>query len=283
MRWSEAPRGDPAGKGATGGSAPDPDGGRGKAMARRSRMKAATIAWAGERGGTRTTLQGSQTREEWKVKLFIDTADVEEIRKAMAMGLIDGVTTNPTLISRTGKPARQCFEEICELVPGPVSAEVLATDVDGMVEQGRRLAEIADNIVIKVPMGPEGLQAVRRFNELEIQTNVTLVFNASQALLAAKAGATYVSPFIGRLDDISDAGMDLIEHVMNIFWNYEFDTEVIVASVRHPMHVVEAALIGADIATVPYSVLERLTRHPLTDIGLERFLADAEKIPGEYI
>ncbi len=209
------------------------------------------------------------------MKFFLDTADIEEIRQGLDWGMVDGVTTNPTLIAQQGKPYLPTVKEIAQLVPGPVSGEVLATDYDGMMAEAHRLADLADNVVIKLPLGPPGLKAVRALAEKGIRTNVTLCFSAAQALLAAKAGATYISPFVGRLDDVGESGMELIEQVVAIYANYpELETEVLVASVRHPMHVVESALIGADVVTLPVSVLKKLYKHPLTDIGLERFLAD---------
>ena len=211
------------------------------------------------------------------MKFFIDTANIEEIEKGLDMGMVDGVTTNPSLIAKEQRPFLDILKDICARVPGPVSAEVVSLEADGMVAEAEELAAIADNIVIKIPMITEGLKAVRRLTEKNIRTNVTLVFSASQALLAAKAGATYISPFVGRLDDISTEGMTLIEDIMTILNNYDFDTEVIVASIRHPMHVVASALIGADIATIPYKVIAQLAKHPLTDLGMEKFLADWEK------
>ena len=216
------------------------------------------------------------------MKFFIDTAKIDEIKAALDIGLVDGVTTNPTLISKTGKPAFEVLEEICKLVAGPVSAEVLALDYKGMVAQAQELAKIAENIVIKIPMTVEGLKAVRTLKEKNIKTNVTLVFSPSQALLAAKAGADFVSPFVGRLDDISHYGMDLIIDIITIFSNYTFQTQIIVASIRHPLHVVEAALMGAHIATIPFNVIEKLSKHPLTDVGIKRFLEDAKKVPSYF-
>lgn len=213
------------------------------------------------------------------MKFFIDSADIEEIRKAQSMGVLDGVTTNPSLVAKTGKPFRQVLEEICEVVDGPISAEVVATDYEGILKEGRELAQIHKNIVIKVPMLVDGLRAVKTFADEGIRTNVTLVFSATQALLAAKAGATYVSPFVGRLDDIGHEGMELIAQVREIYDNYGFGTETLVASVRSPMHVLEAARLGADVATCPYAVIEQLVKHPLTDIGLAKFLKDWEKVP----
>lgn len=211
------------------------------------------------------------------MKFFIDTANIDEIKQAVAMGMVDGVTTNPSLIAREGRDFHEVITEICGLVQGPVSAEVVSLDAPGMLKEGRELAKIAANIVIKVPMTTEGLIAAKTFSGEGIKTNVTLVFSAAQALLAAKAGASFISPFVGRLDDIAQNGMDLIGDIMTILDNYGFASEVIVASVRHPMHVVESALIGADIATIPFSVISQLAKHPLTDIGIEKFLADWEK------
>jgi transaldolase len=212
------------------------------------------------------------------MKFFIDTANLEEIREAASYGLLDGVTTNPSLLSKESGDPRAILREITKLVEGPVSAEVTALDAAGMVAEGLELRKIAENIVVKVPMTLEGLKALRSFSEQGIATNCTLVFNAVQALMAAKAGASFASPFVGRLDDISSDGMELIEQICTIYRNYGFDTEVLVASVRHPIHVVQAALLGADVVTVPASVLRQLAKHPLTDIGLERFLADWEKV-----
>ncbi len=215
------------------------------------------------------------------MKFFLDTAFVEEIREVAGWGILDGVTTNPTLVAKTGRKYREVLEEICSIVEGPVSAEVLSLDYEGMVKEARELAKIAPNIAVKIPMTKEGLKAVKTLSGEGIKTNVTLVFSPSQALLAAKAGATFVSPFVGRLDDISHDGMQLIEDVVEIFANYGFATEVIVASVRHPRHVVEAAKMGAHIATVPFKVMEQLLKHPLTDIGIERFLSDWRKAFGD--
>jgi transaldolase len=215
------------------------------------------------------------------MKFFIDTADINEIRTAAEYGLIDGVTTNPSLVAKTGKDMRTVLEEICEAVNGPISAEVVSTEADGMVREAKELASIHDNIVIKIPMIPDGLKATRTLSQENIGVNMTLIFSPVQALLAAKAGATFVSPFIGRLDDISQVGMDLVEQTVTIFDNYGFDTEIIVASIRNPVHVLEAALIGADIATIPFKVINQLAQHPLTDIGLKKFLADWEKVPKE--
>ena len=212
------------------------------------------------------------------MKFFIDTANVDEIKKANSLGLLDGVTTNPTLISKEGREFRELIREICDIVHGPVNAEVISTDSEGMIAEARELAKIADNIVIKIPLIEEGLKAVKALASEGIKTNVTLCFSPIQALMAAKAGASYISPFVGRLDDISTPGMNLIEQIVTIYENYGFDTEIIVASIRNPIHVLEAALMGADIATIPYKVMEQLIKHPLTDIGLERFLKDWEKV-----
>ena len=211
------------------------------------------------------------------MKFFIDTANIDEIKKGLALGMVDGVTTNPSLVAKEQKPFQEILQEICALVDGPISAEVVSLDAEGMVREGRELAKLADNIVVKVPMIEEGLKAVKLFSAENIKTNVTLVFSATQAMLAAKAGASFVSPFVGRLDDVSANGMELIRDIMCINRNYGFETEVIVASVRNPLHVLESALIGADIATIPYKVIAQLAKHPLTDIGMEKFLADWEK------
>lgn len=209
------------------------------------------------------------------MKFFIDTADVNEIRKAVELGLVDGVTTNPSLIAKSGRDFRDVINEITAIVDGPISAEVIATDAPGMVREGQELAKINPrNIVIKVPMTEEGLKATRIFASEGIKTNVTLVFSPVQALLAAKAGATYVSPFVGRLDDVGHDGMEGIDDIRGIFDNYGYTTEIIVASVRSPLHVLRAALIGADICTIPYGVIVQLSKHPLTDVGLTKFLAD---------
>jgi transaldolase len=212
------------------------------------------------------------------MKIFIDTANLNEIRDAAAMGLVDGVTTNPTLVAKEGRPFRQIIEEICQVVDGPISAEVTSVECEGMLKEGRELAKIHPNVVVKVPLIPEGLKAVRRFSDEGTKTNVTLCFSATQALLAAKAGAYFISPFVGRLDDVSEEGMGLIRQIVTIYRNYDFKTQVLVASVRHPLHVVDAAMMGADAATMPYSVIQQLSKHPLTDIGLKRFLADWEKV-----
>lgn len=212
------------------------------------------------------------------MKFFIDTANIEEIKKGIEMGLVDGVTTNPTLLSKEKKDPQIIIKEILETVIGPVSLEVIAKDAKGMCEEARKLALLGDNAVIKIPMTEEGVKAVRQLSLEGIKTNVTLIFQPIQALIAAKAGATYVSPFIGRLDDMATKGMGIIDEICKIFFNYAFETEVIVASIRNPVHVLDAALIGADIATIPFNVLKQLMNHPLTDIGLEKFLKDWESI-----
>jgi len=211
------------------------------------------------------------------MKFFIDTANIEEIKQGLEMGMVDGVTTNPSLVAKEGRPFHDILADICKIVDGPVSAEVVSVDAAGMLKEARELAAMSDNIVVKIPMIVEGMKAVKQLAAEGIRTNVTLVFSASQALLAAKAGASYVSPFVGRLDDISMQGMDLISDIMTIYRNYGYQSEVIVASVRHPMHVVDAAMVGADIATIPFKVIAQLAKHPLTDIGMEKFLADWEK------
>ena len=213
------------------------------------------------------------------MKIFIDTANVIEIKEAISLGLIDGVTTNPTLMAKEGRNPQQVLREICDLVSGPVSAEVIALESVGMVNEARQLVKLAKNIVVKIPLTKEGLKAVKILTAEGIKTNVTLCFSAVQALLVAKVQATYVSPFIGRLDDIAQEGMNLISDIKKIYANYNYKTQVIVASVRNPMHVVKAALIGADIATIPYAVIEQLIKHPLTDIGINKFLEDYQKIP----
>ncbi|MBU0561433.1 MAG: fructose-6-phosphate aldolase [Bacteroidetes bacterium] len=211
------------------------------------------------------------------MKFFIDTANVDEIREAQAMGFLDGVTTNPSLVAKEGKDFRVILDEILSIVDGPVSAEVVATDYEGIVKEGKELAAIHKNIVVKVPLIKEGIKAVKTLSSEGIKTNVTLCFSATQALLAAKAGATYISPFVGRLDDIGQIGMDLIEQIVQIYRNYNYETEVLVASVRSPIHLLEAALMGADVATIPFSVIDKLFNHPLTDLGLEKFLSDWKK------
>lgn len=211
------------------------------------------------------------------MKFFIDTAIVSEIREMNELGLVDGVTTNPSLIAKSGREMDDVIKEIAGIISGPISAEVVSLESEQMVSEGRELAKINSNIVIKVPMTAEGLKAVRKFKQEGIKTNVTLIFSLTQALLAAKAGASYVSPFVGRLDDIAHNGMDLVAEIQEVFQNYNFPTEVIVASVRTPIHIIEAARIGANIATVPFNVLKKLINHPLTDIGIEKFLKDWEK------
>ena len=213
------------------------------------------------------------------MKFFIDTADVKEIREAHALGLVDGVTTNPSLIAKSGRKFKDVIKEIVSIVDGPISAEVISLDAPGMIKEGKELAKIHKNIVVKLPMTPEGLKACKALTDKGIKTNVTLIFTAMQALLAAKAGATYVSPFVGRLDDISQDGMGIIEDIRTIFDNYGYMAEIIVASVRNPIHVLDSALVGADIATIPYSVMIQLAKHPLTDAGIEKFLKDWESVP----
>ncbi len=212
------------------------------------------------------------------MKIFIDTANIKEIREAASMGVLDGVTTNPTILSREKGDYRDILKEICSIVKGPVSAEVVSNDPPDMLQEAKELAKIAPNITIKVPITTEGLKAVKLIRSEGIMTNVTLVFSSPQALLAAKAGTNFLSPFIGRIDDTSHRGMDLVGEIVTIFRNYGFSTEVIVASIRHPLHVVEAALAGAHIATIPFKVIEKLVKHPLTDVGMEKFLADWEKV-----
>ena len=215
------------------------------------------------------------------MKFFIDTANLDEIREAASLGVLDGVTTNPSLIAKEGvKDFQSHIKAICEIVDGPVSAEVVSTDVDGMLKEARELAKIHPNVTIKIPMIKDGIKAVKQLSAEGIKTNVTLVFSSPQALLAAKAGATFVSPFVGRLDDISHVGMDLIHEIVTIFDNYGFDTEVLSASIRSPLHVVESALAGAHVATIPLKVIEQLIKHPLTDIGLKKFLDDWKKVDG---
>jgi transaldolase len=209
------------------------------------------------------------------MKFFIDTADLNEIREANAMGVLDGVTTNPSLMRKAGgADFHEHIRKICEIVDGPVSAEVISTDYDGIMAEARELARIHERVVVKIPLILDGIKAVKALAAEGIRTNVTLCFSPTQALIAAKAGATYISPFIGRIDDISGDGMELIRQIRQIYDNYGFETQILAASVRHPMHVVEAALAGADVATIPFAVLQQLIKHPLTDIGLERFLAD---------
>jgi len=212
------------------------------------------------------------------MEFFIDTANLEEIKEANSYGILSGVTTNPTLMSRENRPFKELLKDICEEVDGPVSAEVVSLKAEGMIKEGRELAKIADNIIIKIPMTVEGLKAIKELTSEGIQTNTTLVFQPVQALMAARAGTPFLSPFVGRIDDISSGGMNLIADIVTIFENYGIDTKVIVASIRHPMHVYEAAMIGADIATIPFKVIEKLVKHPLTDIGIDRFLSDWEKV-----
>ena len=211
------------------------------------------------------------------MKFFIDTANIAEIREAASMGVLDGVTTNPSLVAKEGKDFHKLLEEICAIVDGPISAEVISVDFAGIMKEGRELSKIHKNIVVKVPLIKEGLKAVKALKAEGIRTNVTLCFSPTQALVAAKAGAYFISPFIGRLDDISHSGMDLIRQIVTIYRNYQYETQVLVASVRHPLHVVEAAMIGADICTIPFKVIEQLIKHPLTDIGLQKFLEDWNK------
>jgi len=212
------------------------------------------------------------------MKFFIDTANIDEIKEAAALGVLDGVTTNPSLVSKEGKDFRKLLDEILKIVDGPVSAEVISTDYDGIVKEGRDLAKIHKNIVVKIPLIKEGLKACKTLTSEGIKVNVTLCFSPNQAILAAKAGATYVSPFVGRLDDISTSGMDLISQIVQIYRNYNYKTQVLVASVRHPLHVVESALIGADVCTIPFDVIKKMFNHPLTDIGLDKFLSDWKKL-----
>ena len=212
------------------------------------------------------------------MKFFIDTANIDEIKKSNDMGMLDGVTTNPSLVAKEGRDFTELMKEICSIVDGPVSAEVVSTDADGMIKEARGLADLADNIVVKIPLIKEGLKAVKVLTEENIKTNVTLCFSPVQALMAAKAGASYISPFVGRLDDISQVGMELIDQISTIYENYAYESEIIVASIRSPVHVLDAALIGADISTIPFKVMEQLVKHPLTDIGLEKFLADWNKM-----
>jgi len=211
------------------------------------------------------------------MKFFIDTANIEEIKEANAMGMVDGVTTNPSLIAKEGRDFKEIITEICAIVDGPISAEVISLDTEGMVREARDLAKIHANIVVKIPMTVDGLKAVRLLSADEIKTNVTLIFSPLQALMAAKAGATYVSPFVGRLDDLSQEGMLLVEQIVDIYSNYGYETEVIVASIRNPLHVLDSALIGADIATIPFNVLKKLASHVLTDKGIKAFLDDWKK------
>lgn len=213
------------------------------------------------------------------MKFFIDSANIKEIKEALSLGMCDGVTTNPSLVAKEKRPFDDVVKEILEAVPGPVSLEVVSLDAPGMVAEAKKLVALGSNVVIKVPLTTEGLKATKVLSEEGIDVNQTLVFSPVQALMAAKAGAAYVSPFVGRLDDVAQNGMDLVEQILSIFDNYGFSTEVIVASVRHPMHVLEAAMLGADIATVPFSVIAQLAKHPLTDAGIDKFLADWKKVP----
>jgi transaldolase len=213
------------------------------------------------------------------MKIFIDTANLEQIKEVNSWGVLDGVTTNPTLVAKEGCDFRKRIEDICEVVDGPISAEAVSMDADGMVREARELSKMHKNVIVKIPMTAEGLKAVKMLSKEGIRTNVTLVFSPNQALLAAKAGATYVSPFVGRLDDISHTGMDLVKDIVTILRNYDFKTQVIAASIRHPVHVTEAALAGAHVATVPYDVLKKMLKHNLTDEGIRKFLADWEKVP----
>ena len=212
------------------------------------------------------------------MKIFIDTANIEEIKKAERLGVISGVTTNPSLIAKEGRNFVEVVQEICGIVDGPISAEVISLNADGMVSEAEELAKIHDNIIIKIPMTAEGLTAVKILSRKKIKTNVTLVFSANQALLAALAGATFVSPFVGRLDDIGQDGMDLIRDIVQIYENYDFDTQIIAASIRHPIHVTEAAKAGAHISTIPFKVIMQMTKHTLTDLGIDKFLADWETV-----
>ncbi len=213
------------------------------------------------------------------MKIFIDTADIEEIRELNSWGIIDGCTTNPSLIAKEGRSFIQVVREICQIVKGPISAEAVSMDAESMIVEARELAQIHENICVKIPMTAEGLKATKKCSEEGIKTNVTLVFSAPQALLAAKAGATYVSPFVGRIDDLASDGMQIVGDIVEIYKNYEFETEVIVASIRNPNHVVEAATMGAHIATIPPKIIRQMVKHPLTDIGVEKFLADWETVP----
>ncbi len=215
------------------------------------------------------------------MKLFLDTANLDHIREACSWGIVDGATTNPTLVSKTGRAPSDLYGEICRIVPGPVSLECLSLDADGIVKEARELAKIADNVVVKVPIIREGLVAVKRLSAEGIKTNVTVIHSPLQAMLAAKCGATYVSPFVGRLDSVGHMGMDMIHHIKMIFDNYDFETQILVASARHPLHVLESALAGAHVCTVPMEVLEQLYHHPMTDVVLQQFLNDWKKVPGK--
>lgn len=213
------------------------------------------------------------------MKIFIDSADINEIKQAYEMGLVDGVTTNPSLVAKTGRKFEDVIKDIVALVDGPISLETVTTEANSIVEEGKKLAEIHPNVVVKIPLIEEGLKAIKTCTQLGIKTNCTLCFSANQALLAAKAGATYISPFVGRLDDIGHDGMDLIQDIRTIYDNYGFETEILVASIRNPIHFLESARIGADVATVPFGVIQQLAKHTLTDIGLKKFLDDWEKVP----
>jgi transaldolase len=212
------------------------------------------------------------------MKIFLDTANLDQIKEAASWGILDGATTNPTLVSKENLKFEDLIKKICKIVPGPVSVESVSTKSEDIIKEARGLAKLAENAVVKIPICVEGLKAIKVLSREGIKVNTTLIFSANQALLAAKAGARYVSPFVGRLDDISHQGMDVVDEIVTIFNNYGFETEVIVASIRHPLHVVEAALMGADIATVPFAVLEKMVKHPLTDIGMEKFLKDWNKV-----
>ena len=213
------------------------------------------------------------------MKFFLDTADVHEIREAVSLGVLDGVTTNPSLIAKTGRPYKEVVSEICKLVNGPISVETTTLKAHDLIEEGQKIAKIHSNVVVKLACTVDGLKACKALSSDDIRVNMTLCFSPTQALIAAKAGASYISPFVGRLDDISESGMDLIKQIVTIYKNYHFSTEVLVASIRHPLHIVEAALLGAHVATMPFNVLTQLFKHPLTDSGLERFLKDWEKVP----
>ncbi len=213
------------------------------------------------------------------MRFFIDSADVKEIRTANEMGCVDGVTTNPSLLAKVGRGINETIKEICSIVDGPVSAECVSINAPELIKEGKELAKIHENVVVKIPMSVEGMKAVKALASEGIKTNVTVIFSPNQALLAAKAGATYVSPFVGRLDDISEDGMECVSHILEIYRNYDFSTQVLVASVRHPVHVLQAARMGADVATLPLSVIQQLANHPLTDLGIKKFLADWEKVP----
>jgi transaldolase len=213
------------------------------------------------------------------MKFFIDTADTQEIREAVKLGVLDGVTTNPSLVAKTGRPYREIVEEICEIVDGPISAEVFSVEYDGMVAEAKVWHAVHENVVVKLPITKDGLKATKWCTENGIKTNVTLCFSPLQALMSAKAGATYISPFVGRLDDVSQDGMELIQQIRTIYDNYGYDTQILTASIRHPIHVVQAAMIGADVCTIPYNVIVGLLKHPLTDVGLAKFVEDSKKVP----